>query len=381
MPEYRTPGVDVEETSSGSKSIEGISTSAAGFIGPCHDGPTDASPLVTSLADFERIHGGGNELRLDGRAVVPNYTWHAARAFFEEGGRRLYVARVSTWRTHDCENALKRLEASDEISIVAAPGSTAGTGHGNEPSAIASALLEHVARIPSRFAVLDSGAGQSIDSVRAMRTGFQSAKAALYYPWVRVKDPVSGGNVLLPPSGFVAGIYARVDLAGGVNKAPANEVIRLAIGLEHEVTDAEQKVLNAEDINCIRFLPAAGFRVWGARTLGADPEWKYVNVRRYGMFLETSIARGVQWAVFEPNGEALWATVRRTTEDFLLNEWKSGRLAGSTQEHAFFVKCDRTTMTQLDVDEGRLVALVGVAMVRPAEFVIFRIGQWTADHK
>jgi len=381
MPEYLAPGVYVEERPSQPKPIEGVPTSTAGFIGPCHKGPIKRAILVTSLAGFERTYGGRRRLRLDDGALMPNYTWHAVRAFFKEGGRRLYVARVPRWRARDCENALKRLETAEEISIVAAPGSTFGNQDGGRGTAIASALLEHVERMRYRFAVLDSGPGQSIDNVRAMRAGFASARAALYYPWVRVKDPMNGRRLSLPPSGFVAGIYARVDLARGASKPPGNEVLKLAVGLDHKVTEASLTVLNRESINCIRSFGARGFRVWGGRTLSEDPEWKYVNVRRYLAFLEASVDKGTRWAVFEPNGEPLWANIRRAVENFLTNEWRSGGMPGSRPEEAFFVKCDRSTMTQADLDQGRLICLVGVATVRPAEFVILRIGQWTADRR
>jgi phage tail sheath protein FI len=162
-------------------------------------------------------------------------------------------------------------------------------------------------------------------------------------------------------------------------KAPANETVTGAIGLQRDVRFGEQEVLNPLGINCIRALPNRGIRVWGARTLSSDPEWKYVNIRRYFLYLEASIDRGTQWAVFEPNGEALWANVRNTVSDYLYNEWVSGALLGTKPEEAFFVHCDRSTMTQNDLDNGRLICLVGVAAIKPAEFVIFRIGQKTAD--
>jgi phage tail sheath protein FI len=158
-------------------------------------------------------------------------------------------------------------------------------------------------------------------------------------------------------------------------------VVRLATGFEVLINKAQQDVLNPEHINVLRYLPGRGFRVWGARTATSDPEWKYVNLRRYFAFLEASIERGTQWAVFEPNGDELWTNVRRTVDDFLFNEWRSGHLLGVTPDEAYFVRCDRTTMTQNDLDNGRMICLIGVAPLRPAEFVIFRIGQWTADRR
>jgi phage tail sheath protein FI len=185
--------------------------------------------------------------------------------------------------------------------------------------------------------------------------------------------------MISPPSGFVAGIYARNDIQQGVHKSPANEVIRQALGFETLVNRAQQEVLNPKGINCLRFFEGRGYRVWGARTLTSDPEWKYLNVRRYFAFLERSIELGTQWAVFENNGPTLWRNVRTTISDFLFNEWSSDHLLGTRPDEAFFVRCDRTTMTQNDLDNGRLVCLIGVAPLRPAEFVIFRIGQKTAD--
>jgi phage tail sheath protein FI len=232
-----------------------------------------------------------------------------------------------------------------------------------------------------RIAVLDSGDGLGQSDVRAMRAKFDSKSAALYYPWVRIHDPITGQDINLPPSGFVSGVYARNDLEKGVSKSPANQVVNLASGLETLLNDVQQGVLNPEGINCLRAFEGRGVLVWGARTISSDPEWKYVSVRRYCAYVEHSIDRGTQWTVFEPNGEALWAAVRRNIEEFLLNEWRAGALTGDKPEMAFFVRCDRSTMTQRDLDNGRLVCLIGMAPMRPAEFVILRIGQWTADRK
>jgi phage tail sheath protein FI len=187
--------------------------------------------------------------------------------------------------------------------------------------------------------------------------------------------------MILPPSGFVTGIYARSDIERGVYKAPANEVVRGLTKFEANINKARQDVLNPEGINALRFFAGRGNRVWGARTMSSDPEWKYVNVRRLFIYLEHSIDKSTQWAVFEPNNERLWANIRYTIEDFLLVTWKSGALMGTKPEEAYFVRCDRTTMTQNDLDNGRLICLIGVSPTKPAEYVIFRIGQWTADSK
>jgi hypothetical protein len=283
----------------------------------------------------------------------------------------------------DAKSGLLAFEDIEDISIVAAPGATFGykADNGVKAHAIIGALISHASRMRYRIAVLDAGDDLSISEVRDMRAKLDSTYAALYYPWIRVLDPVTNTEMNLPPSGFVAGIYARNDTNRAVYKAPANEVVNGAIGFEKLLNKAQQEVLNPEGINCFRFFEGRGFRLWGARTISSDPEWKYVNLRRYFAYLEHSIDKGTQWAVFEPNGDLLWANVRRTIEDFLLNEWQNGALLGDKPEKAYFVKCDRSTMTQNDLDNGRLVCLIGVAPLRPAEFVIFRIGQWTADRK
>ncbi|WP_223755267.1 phage tail sheath subtilisin-like domain-containing protein [Myxococcus sp. RHSTA-1-4] len=654
MPEYLAPGVFIEETSFRAKSIEGVSTTTTGFIGPTRYGPVDLEPeLVTSVVEFERVYGNRRQLQYPSGTILHNYTWHAVRAFFEEGGKRLYVSRTyrrpddktytgldstislvsaspasapfndgharallepnaadktqtlvlaarypglagnlrvrftlrvgqnvlsfengtprvgallerdvvlmkditsplsspmgageiylaewdqdandwkftqgpsspvflstlpagqgieirvitvavtviptddpasaQTWDglaldpkhtragaedsltarfkhdtndtarnrempiivdtqglTHgvavigaflaaslasppasppldmaledpdstEAERSLEVLlkggsdgmrpvaddyqgqgipnttrktgllqfEDLEDISIVAAPGSTFGyeNGYGASSATIINLLISHAQRMKYRIAVLDSGNGQTIAQVRALRAKIDSSHAALYYPWVKVLDPVTRQPIFLPPSGFVAGIYARNDVNRAVYKAPANEVVNLALGFEANLSKAQQEVLNPEGINAFRFFEGRGNRLWGARTTSSDPEWKYVNLRRYFAYLERSIDKGTQWAVFEPNGEQLWANVRRTIEDFLLNEWQSGALLGDKPEKAYFVKCDRSTMSQNDLDNGRLVCLIGVAPLRPAEFVIFRIGQWTGDRK
>ena len=281
------------------------------------------------------------------------------------------------------KSGLLALEDLEEISIVAAPGSSRG-GLGDfetDSKSIVQLLISHAERMWYRIAVLDAPNAALVSDVRGYRAQFDSKHAAFYYPWIKIADPITETEITTPPSGFMAGIYARNDIERGVHKAPANEVVRLAIDFELPVNKGQQDVLNPEGVNCLRFFEGRGFRVWGARTISSDPEWKYVNLRRYFAFIERSIEKGTQWAVFEPNGSALWGNVRRTIEDFLFSEFRSGHLLGDTVDEAFFVKCDRTTMTQNDLDNGRLICLVGIAPLRPAEFVIFRIGQKTLDFK
>ena len=405
MAEYLHPGVYVEEVSFRAKPIEGVATSVAGFVGPTHAGPVGCPPApLATFADFERTYGGAEPLVFARTRpkTRPNFMAHAARAFFANGGRKLYVSRVfrPDGRLPSADDyagagdggrktGLAAFEGVEEISVVAAPGASyrppgpRASVKGRRARRISRHLVAHAEKMKYRFALIDPPNGCEPPDVSEFRKLFDSPRAALYYPWVAVAESGGAGapSLNLPPSGFLAGVYARVDAERGVWKAPANEVLRGAAGFERAVTEAEQERLNPEGVNCLRFFEGRGLRVWGARTVASDREWKYVNVRRYLSYLEHSIERGTRWAVFEPNEEKLWARVRGGVEDFLLNEWRAGALQGAKAEEAFFVRCDRTTMTQNDLDNGRLVCLVGVAAVRPAEYVIFRIGQWTASRR
>jgi len=266
---------------------------------------------------------------------------------------------------------IQALEDIDEVSVCLAPDVWAPTVH--------QALILHCETLKDRFAILDPQDGLSIEQIRDVRENLDSKYAALYYPWLEVRDSFAGRNVQVAPSGHLAGIYARVDVERGVHKAPANEIIRGITRIADEVTKREQDLLNPKGINALRFFPGRGMRVWGARTISSDSSWKYVNVRRLFNFVEESIKDGTEFVVFEPNAESTWAVVQQTIANFLTTVWRSGALEGTTADQAFFVRCDRTTMTQDDIDNGRLICLVGIAPVKPAEFVIIRISQKTRD--
>jgi phage tail sheath protein FI len=251
----------------------------------------------------------------------------------------------------------------------------------NKWKAIQIALINHCEGHGNRMAVLDAPKGLDAQKMREWRqqAGYSSAYAALYYPWIKVANPIgSNGDaeILVPPSGHMAGIWARNDDTRGVWKAPANEVVRGALDVERQLTKAEQGILNPEGINCIRSFGSRGIRVWGARTL-ADPtgEWVYLNVRRLFNMVESTILEGTQFAVFEPNDVKLWEGLKRTVGSFLLGLWRDGALFGSTAEQAYYVKCDSETNPPESIDQGKVVVEVGIAPVKPAEFVIFRISQ------
>jgi phage tail sheath protein FI len=578
MPEYLAPAVYVEETSFRAKSIEGVSTSTTGFVGPTRKGPITGSPeLITSFGDFERIYGGYENLQYGSGATI-NFIANAVKSYFDNGGARLFVARVGSggvtavstfvgpgpgdadnirfvarspgemgngrisvqlvsvdataqamdrapngtildddgtvyrkqgrdWVQNDAggtvfvrgttvewldatdtvlpaassanaefitANVLARdldgnetfyenmglvaghprfigdimnatpsrridqlentfaieiggsvtefglhsilagltadqlltggtdgdrpvaagydgplalLAAIEDISIVAAP------GYSSLPNAtrlaVQDRLITHAeTRRAYRIAVLDTPPAQTPTTALTVKSRIDSSYAALYHPWIFASNPLAQpGNesipreILLPPSGFISGIYARNDNSKGVSKSPGNETVRGALRFETDISFAEQELLKPRGVNCLRFFPGRGNRLWGARTTSSDPEWKYVGPRRYFLYLEHSIDRSTQWSVFENNGPQLWANVRESVSSFLYNEWVSGALLGANPDEAYFVRCDRTTMTQSNLDNGQLICLIGVSVLKPAEFVVFRIGQKTADSR
>lgn len=261
---------------------------------------------------------------------------------------------------------------NDVVSIIAVPGVT-------DPN-VQLSLVAHCENLASRFAVLDiPREARKVQDIISHRDIFDTTYAALYHPWLTVFDPLDKRNISIPPSGSMMGIYARSDNTRGVHKAPANEVVRACVGLDVQFNKGEQDILNPRGVNLIRAFPGQGIRVWGARTASSDGSWKYINVRRLFIFIEESIKANTNWAVFEPNDEVLWVRVQRTIEVFLTNLWRGGSLAGTSPEEAFFVNIGRSTMSQDDIDNGRLICIIGVAPVKPAEFVIFRITQKTGD--
>jgi uncharacterized protein len=277
------------------------------------------------------------------------------------------------------------LEIADDVTMVSCPDLMslfqAGMITMDDVKSVQSAMIAHCENMKDRFAILDCPPGlnpQSMKEWRMNTAGYDTKYGAVYYPWLKIADPLGGPSILTPPSGYMAGIYARSDNERGVHKAPANEVVRGAIGVEMQITKGEQDILNPIGINCIRTFPGRGIRVWGARTLSSDASWRYINVRRLFNFIEKSIQTGTQWIVFEPNDADLWARIKRDITSFLTNVWRTGALFGATPGQAFYVKCDAETNPPSVRDAGQVIIEIGMAPVKPAEFVIFRISQWAA---
>jgi phage tail sheath protein FI len=398
MPQYLSPGVYVEEVSSGAAPIAGVGTSTAGFIGqvgdearmpplpgkdpdPDYKRPQDHYPvapagepqIITTWGAFKNLFGDGIQ---EGNKTLA----HAVYGFFNNGGTRCWVIRLAkpaktttvappAFDAKAIEQALAKFEAIDEIALVAVPGQT--------DKDVQAKVIAHCQNMKDRFAILDGKPGDKL-TAGEINPGGTSNYAALYFPWVDVGEVDKDKKpIYFPPSGHIAGIYARVDGERGVHKAPANEVIRGALGVEKRLSKADQDGLNPDGINIIRQFNG-NVTVWGARTLGGDGngEWKYINVRRLFLFLRESIDKGTQWVVFEPNTPALWAKITRNVTAFLTNVWHAGALFGDTPEQAFYVKCDAETNPPEVRDLGQVVTEVGVAVVKPAEFVIFRVSQW-----
>lgn len=403
MPDYKAPGVYVEEVSSGNKPIQSAGSNVAAFIGESRLGPLNEAVAVANWSQFTRTFGGFAESPFLAHSL---YQWFAnggglcfvslvgrppedAPAVTTEGAPVERKAEKGSKHT-DSSSASTRSTVSKaglyigedrgpgqrtglhvftpikEISLVAAPGQS-------DP-AIHDALLSHCENMKDRFAILD-GPETMNESLENLYRPRDSSYGAFYFPWIQLFDPATKAPVFVPPSGSVCGVYARVDAERGNHKAPANEVVRGALSLRYHITSREQELLNPRGINVIRDMGDRGIRIWGARTLASDAEWRYINVRRLFLVIEQSIKEGTQWCVFEPNDYILWKNIVRNVRAYLLTVWRSGALVGQTPEEAFYIKCDAETNPPELVDLGQVNIEVGIAPVKPAEFVIFKIGQ------
>jgi uncharacterized protein len=388
-----TPGVYVQEVPAGPRPIQAVGTSTPVFIGdaPLDDVMVNEARAVNNWSEFVARYMPKEEK--DRQSTVLS---NAVYGFFENRGSRCFI--VNTGGKAGIEDALAAAATEDEIAIVAAPGRSDPATH--------SAIQAHCEQLEDRVGILDTiekvddiGLLTQLETVpvpkgrKGSRAGgsdqgpkeggllpSQSDRGftTIYFPWLTVMDPFSNTLIDVPPSGHMAGIWARTDADRGVHKAPANEVVNGALNLTYRLTRDEQGVLNDVGVNCIRLFQRS-IRVWGARTL-ADPasEWRYLNVRRLFNMIEESIAEGTNWIVFEPNDRTLWKHIRRDIGAFLTRVWRDGALFGATPEEAFFVKCDDETNPPDVIDAGQVVAIVGIAPVKPAEFVVFQVMQSAA---
>jgi phage tail sheath protein FI len=388
--DYFSPGVYVVEEQRGARPIGAVGTSTAGFVGiaPNKAARPNEAVGISNWSDFLRVFAP------DTGTPTSTPLSRAVYGFFDNGGGRCYVVNIGEGDVAGSgtrRGGVNALEAVDEVAIVAAPGySDAGSQE---------ALLSHCEKLGDRVAIVDPPLDVAdINQFKSVATAGASKPAkrgdgddppdppglrprqsdygAFYFPWLVVRDPFTGDYVPTPPSGHIAGVWARTDTLRGVHKAPANEPVRGATDLTYRITKAEQDELNPIGVNCVRYFPAEGIRVWGARTLAAQAsEWRYLNVRRLFNMLKESIADGTRWIVFEPNDGLLWRSIRRDIGAFLTRVWRDGALFGATPQEAFFVKCDEETNPPEVRDAGQVVAVIGVAPVKPAEFVVFKLSQ------
>lgn len=380
MPRHLKPSAYGKEAGRTIKPIEGVPTSVVGFVGRTEHvrtGNFDNDSLLnvpTPVADWSDFVAKFGAYDGERAPCLPP----AVRGFFDNGGKRCFVVRVKDGATDkdyagegsERGGGLQALADLNEIGILCVPGATSAT--------VQQAMLAQCEALGDRFCILDPKRDARPGEVVEQRQRLFSPKGygALYYPWVRVhlEGKENGRTALIqtlvPPSGHVAGVYARIDAQRGVHKAPAGAAVKGA--LEIGVRQADFEALNSEGVNCICTFPGRGTLVWGERTLASESEWKYINVRRLSIHVERSIQRGFGWAASEPNDEALWARVRDCIAGFLTRLWRQGALCGARPEEAFFVRCDRSTMTQSDVAEGKLIAIIGIAVLRPGAFLTFR---------
>lgn len=396
MPTYRAPGLHPLKPRLPPAPAARPGTAIAGLLGPTCRGPLYGPPVaLSSFVEFEQRYGDAGDLTLDGHGV-PNYTALAAQAYFRNGGERLYVVRTvagvarpgaspaaamgaptaADYTGHagrtGGSSGLAALAEVAEVTLVLAP--AAAAGEATEHREVITAIARHCRELRHRIGLVDPREADSLAAVRALAGSLDDSRLALYCPWVVAADPTGRRNALhLPPSGFIAGIYARNDRLRGVHKAPAGLVVNGALGFTRRIDSADQALLNPMGVNCLRHFPRRGHLVWGARTLSRDPQWRYVNVRRYLSYLERSLEAALDWTAAVPNGEPLWASVLVAVDGVLQAEWRLGHLQGATPREAYFVRCDRSTMTAADIDQGRLICELGVAALRPAEFVLLRL--------
>lgn len=402
MPNYRAPGVYVEEVPSGARPFGVVGTSSAGFVGvaPNRQAARDVVVPIDNWTQFVR--------EFVGDASEGTHLSTAVYGFFQNGGSRAYVVNVgpdgSLTGTARRPTGLTLLESVDDVAIVTAPGFADPAAYDalithceHELRQDRVAILDTVERVddiglltqvgtiaapppPDRLEPDDATASApsptSMTSTGLRPPSSPGGYAAAYFPWLVVNDPVSGRRITAPPSGHLAGVWARTDATRGVHKAPANTPIAGALGLSRPVSKSEQELLNPAGINCIRFFPGEGILVWGARTLAPEAsEFRYINVRRLTNMIKETLLKNTRWAVFEPNHHPLWAALRRDVTAFLTNVWRDGALVGQTPQEAFFVKCDAETNPPEVRDAGRVVILIGLAPVKPAEFVVFQLSQ------
>ena len=392
---YLSPDIYIEEVPLGSRPIQAVGTSTAGFVGvaPNAGARVNDPVAIANWSDFARQFITVADDGTPSSTSTP--LSHAVRGFFDNGGSLCYVVNIGA--DGNLVAGLEALATIDEIAIVAAPGYIGADAY--------DALLSHCENLQDRVAILDTPeAVTDLNQLTQVATAAPSGRrraaegetetpppatglrprqsdsgfGAVYFPWITVRDALAPGMIVnVAPSGHIAGIWARTDATRGVHKAPANEIVRGALNVTRRLTRDEQGILNPVGVNVIRLFSGEGIRVWGARTVApASSEFRYLSVRRLFCMIEESIAESMRWVIFEPNAIPLWKSIERDVTAFLIRIWRDGALMGATPQEAFFVRCNAETNPQENIDAGIVTTMIGIAPVKPAEFVIFRISQY-----
>jgi phage tail sheath protein FI len=383
------PGIHGEEIPCQSRRIEGAKTSVAAFVGFAAGGPVARPIRVSSSSQFAKIYLDPHEPDQG----APTYMAKAVYGFFQNGGGNCWAVRVGGTRATESSTSdrvatlregISGLSAIEEITMVCVPDAVALAKERDDTSVcdLQRSLIAHCEEAGNRMAILDPPPTlqpQEILDWRLNVAGYDSSFAALYWPWIEVIDPLSNRRIAIPPSGHISGVWARTDNNRGVHKAPADGSVLDVGELASDIGDDEQGALNEAGVNCIRSFRGRGIRVWGARTMSSDPEWRYLNVRRLFNYVSQSILEGTRWVAFEPNDEELWTKLRCSISDFLTRLWQEGALFGASPEQAFYVKCDQETNSPEVIEAGQVVAEIGIAPVRAADFIVFRISPFTAN--
>ena len=380
---YKTPGVHIESAGDRHIPLEAVETGVTAFLGISDTGPRNKPVLVTTSEQYEKLFGQSD-----------TFLSHAVHGFFDNGGVKAYVLNckrgalvapddfIGTQGTD--KRGLRLLEDLDDVDLIVAP--SLMEHYRNSPmlaapedlAAVQLAMVAHCERLHSRFAILDCPPEMSRAEIQEYRQQFDSSFAAMYYPWIRVRVGDEPSPPIVP-GGHVAGMFAKADRTVGVHRTAANMPIEGLVDVERLIHKKERDLLFEHEVNGIYPFPGRGIRIWGSRTLSSDPSWTQINVRRLMILIRKSIERYAQWVVFEPNEPALWKKLTRTIDSFLFDLFKEGALVGGTKEEAFYVKCDEETNPPESRDVGQLICEIGIAPVRPAEFIVVRIHQWTRE--
>ena len=382
---YKSPGVHIESAGDRYIPLERVETGVTAFLGATARGPRNEPTRLGSFEQYERVFGAGDD-----------FMSHAVRGFFDNGGRTAYIVNVAPAAGLDPApddfigqqgtevRGLQALERIEHVDLLVAPDLMFQYGRSvafRDPAqvlAVQRAMIDHCEKLHDRFCLLDALPGHDLEQAIAWRRQFDSSHASFYFPWIKVRK---GEEVLapLPPSGHIAGMISRNDKVEGVHRAPANQPLEGIVDVAQRVRKRDRDHAFDHRVNILVPFTGRGIRIWGARTLSSDPAFVQINVRRLFILVRKSVEKYALWVVFEPNEPSLWKKMVRSVDVFLGDLWKEGALVGAAQDEAYYVKCDEETNPPEARDAGELICEIGISPVKPAEFIVIRIHQWTRE--